>query len=76
MRRQLWIFTTHVKSTSQPFILKDDTFATRIPSSITPNPSLALLQSGEEFLSLLKCEICLDSTVSYEGLHCQTKESV
>lgn len=45
-----------------------------LPSA--PNLGLVLLQSGEEFLSLLKCEICLDSTVSYEGLHCQTKESV
>ncbi len=58
------------------FILKDNTFAICIPSSFTPKPGLVLLQSGEEFLSLLKCQICLDSTVSYEGLHCQTKESV
>lgn len=35
-----------------------------------------LSQSGGEFLSLLKYEICLASTASYEGLHHQTKEFV
>lgn len=36
----------------------------------------SLLQSDEEFHSLLKYEICLAGTVSYKGLSCETKGSV
>lgn len=47
-----------------------------IYTAIMPSQGLVLLISGEEFQSLLKCDICLESTLSYEGLQLPDKQSV
>lgn len=58
----------------QTYNLKDMHLQYTLLLCILLDQDLVLLQSGEEFLSLLKFEICFERTVSYEGFHCQTQK--